>query len=443
MHIQRAVIALVSVIPGCSPDLTVRQPDPGGVVCPDGLADCASLCVDTATDRSNCGACGNGCAAAESCCAGACADTRDSPEHCGACGVSCSAAQTCCGGTCVDTASAADHCGGCGAACPGSAVCQGGSCACPAGLADCGVACANLLTSGAHCGVCGHDCQGGECVGGACQPVALISGLGGGNGSARFNSSAVFWLHGSAIAMLPFGAQGPVTLAVLEGYEHDIGVDAANVYVTSYWNSTLLKVPIDGSEPALLTGGQSNATEIVADQDSIAWARVPDSGALGSVRIRKKDGSGDVSASGQDTPARLTLDPNNLYWVAGGNLMKLAKTGGVAVPMTAAAPSDITSDGTNVYWVVAGDGTLRRIPVTGGTPVILASGLGAPSSVAVDETHVYWTNPGGGQVMRIPKSGGSPVTLASGQESPQDIAVDETSIYWANYAGGRFMRLAK
>jgi hypothetical protein len=68
--------------------------------------------VDKASDRYNCGACGNACGKATYClnsacvcspshtaCGGACVDLQTDSANCGACGVTCS--QSCRAGKCV------------------------------------------------------------------------------------------------------------------------------------------------------------------------------------------------------------------------------------------------------------------------------------------------------------------------------------------------------
>jgi hypothetical protein len=54
---------------------------------------------------------------------------------------------------------------------------------------------------------------------------------------------------------------------------------------------------------------------------------------------------------------------------------------------------------------------------------------------------VYWTNYGDGTVVKVPLGGGAPIVLASGQDSPASIAVDATSVTWVNEDGGNVMRL--
>jgi hypothetical protein len=202
-------------------------PAPEQGTCAAGLTRCGNDCVDLATDRNHCGACGEvcpgigglvcaggvcGCPAGWVDCSeaapqgteGYCADLSNNPGNCGACGFACAADQTCangqcqggsvqcgpgltdCGGICVDLLSDLAHCGACGAVCESGLVaveCRGGVCEradCPVGITYCGAVdgCRDLATDPNHCGACGNGCaesqvcQGGVCTGDAagCAP---------------------------------------------------------------------------------------------------------------------------------------------------------------------------------------------------------------------------------------------------------------------------------
>lgn len=80
-----------------------------------------------------------------------------------------------CNGTCVNTRSDKNNCGSCGFPCPGSEVCRQGVCVpmCPSQMLLCGAAMTNVLTDNANCGFCGRACTGTEtCSNGICLESA-------------------------------------------------------------------------------------------------------------------------------------------------------------------------------------------------------------------------------------------------------------------------------
>jgi hypothetical protein len=198
-------------------DTPTPVPAPEQAACASGLTRCGNACVDLATDRNHCGACGEvcpgigglvcaggrcGCPAGWADCSeaapqgteGYCADLGNNPGNCGACGVACAAGQTCangqcqggsvqcgsgltdCGGICVDLLSDLAHCGACGAVCESGLVpveCRNGICEranCPVGITYCGAVdgCRDLTSDPNHCGACQNSCGGDVCMGGIC-----------------------------------------------------------------------------------------------------------------------------------------------------------------------------------------------------------------------------------------------------------------------------------
>jgi hypothetical protein len=126
-------------------------------------------CANVSTDNANCGACGVGCAAGQSCLSGACAAT------CGTGSSSCPAAGDGGVGYCANFATDNHNCGGCGAICGSGEACESGHCTttCGAGQAMCatdgGAYCATLSTDNANCGACGAACSNGDaCRSGSC-----------------------------------------------------------------------------------------------------------------------------------------------------------------------------------------------------------------------------------------------------------------------------------
>lgn len=83
------------------------------------------------------------------------------------CGGGCPSPRADCGGFCVDTSTDRQNCGSCGHLCLPNEVCSGGNCACqsPNALYGCATACfcADLQTNPNDCGSCGHVCTSGVC----------------------------------------------------------------------------------------------------------------------------------------------------------------------------------------------------------------------------------------------------------------------------------------
>ena len=182
--------------------------------CQSGLAVCGDACANLMTDRNNCGACGNACAASDygctngtcapcapeqASCGGRCIDTSEDPLNCGACNRVCAMGTECfygqceecfgtcstcpeggfCGNGCINLDTDETHCGDCDYPCETGDRCVGGECeaGCASGTTDCNGTCVNLTSDEANCGACARACTTGQtCTNSAC--------MGGGGGCA-------------------------------------------------------------------------------------------------------------------------------------------------------------------------------------------------------------------------------------------------------------------
>jgi len=138
----------------------------------------------------------------------------------------------------------------------------------------------------------------------------------------------------------------------------------------------------------------------------------------------------------------------HIYWTEFGSGQVNASIGN-ANPATLAsmsfAPAGIGADSYNLYWASPGNGTINKLPMSGGTPQILADNLVGPYGVAVDSTSgtVYWTNTGDGTIRSVSGNGGVVTVVAQGQMDPLNIVVDSNNLYWTDPGKGTVMLCSK
>jgi hypothetical protein len=157
-------------------------------------------------------------------------------------------------------------------------------------------------------------------------------------------------------------------------------------------------------------------------------------------------------ACNQDTPSGLAVSNGVVYWTnydTGQNVMSVPVTGGT--PAIVASNQDypwaIAVDAKNVYWTnydnagaVSGgttnSGAVLQTPIGGGTVTTLTTGLEDPYGIAVDSKNVYFSTYAGGRIKKVPIGGGTVTVLAENQPNPCYIAVSGGNVYWTNYANG-------
>jgi hypothetical protein len=110
--------------------------------------------------------------------------------------------------------------------------------------------------------------------------------------------------------------------------------------------------------------------------------------------------------SGLAVPHQLTFDGLTMYGLlqsdGGSAVFKADKTlnGGNAtqtmeVTQITGGPVLLTIDSLGLVWANAGDGTIKRVPRTGGVQTEVVSGLVGPNAIAADARGVYWTTESG------------------------------------------------
>jgi hypothetical protein len=423
-------------------DGDVQENEPA---CPGGQVLCSGSCVDTSSDHSNCGSCGNACAPSEACIAGHCT-------------LQCPSGETDCSGTCVDLASDHDNCGSCGHGCSSTQVCDRGTCSlqCSTGLTDCSGSCVDLQTSHSHCGACGHDCLGAACVASACQAVQVAvpqgTSINPWNGFLALGPANVYFSYAGhdsgggtnrgGVAMAAKDGSGASCIACDIGMPRELATDSSSVYWVDTGINELRKAPLGGGTVTTLWSGQVGSP-VAVDPGHVYWFDA----SLDTVMQADLDGRNPTAvARGQTGVGSIAADSGFLFWTTGGNIMEMNLSGGspTAIATGQNTPKSIAADSTHVYWITGawtGSETVQRMPRGGGTIDILAS-AGA-YAIALDSTHVYAADNHDGEIWRVPKAGGTVEMLATGQPNPFDIAVDNVAAYWSSETNAEVAKVAK
>jgi hypothetical protein len=124
-----------------------------------------------------------------------------------------------------------------------------------------------------------------------------------------------------------------------------------------------------------------------------------------------------------------------------------ADTCTVTTLATVDSPGGLAIDDTYVYYASKGtppaflDGKIYRLPKTGGTPFVLASGQNRPISLVVGGGRAYWTNGASsdqpdGSVAAVDVGGGPVKVLATGLIRPATPVLSDTRIFFTTRAPG-------
>jgi hypothetical protein len=152
-------------------------------------------------------------------------------------------------------------------------------------------------------------------------------------------------------------------------------------------------------------------------------------------------GASVVLAAGQRNCTRPVVDAASVYWgdQTGGTITKVPIGGGPPVLVTSSSlVIDLAIAGSDI--VFADGYTLAKAPLAGGPATAIGTAAGAPlMGVAVDDASAYFTSYG--TIWKAPLDGGEALALAANQGSASAIAVDDTSVYWTNGTAGQVLRL--
>jgi hypothetical protein len=331
------------------------------------------------------------------------------------------ACKTECGGAmCVDTATDPHNCGACRMGCSGT--CSAGRCRTTLGGLGSGPIGAIAVDATSVYWTESDNTSEGRVVkvpiGGGVW-TELASGQNNIAGIA-VDARSVYWAN-QGTGFAPDGGSAPSgsvvkvpidggTAITLVSGQSPIGiaVDATSVYWAN-GDGTVMSVPTGGGTPTTLASGPGGSYGITVDSTSVYWTTF--GGAV--MKVPLIGGGATTLASGLRGPRDIAVDSTSVYFTNDGNtndgsgtLMKVPVGGGAVVTLAGAArPGGIAVDSTSVYWGEGGNGAspaaLRKAPLSGGAATTLASDPGM--AIAVDSTSIYFATAVGTLIKLTPK----------------------------------------
>jgi hypothetical protein len=233
------------------------------------------------------------------------------------------------------------------------------------------------------------------------------------NGTSDFVEPA----HPGRVRKVAVGGGTPSVLtssAAGNGFHRMMASDTHLYFSAGFWE--IRRVPKAGGQDALVVGGGDDVNSFTLDATSVYWTSKPLNETIGSIQKIGLAGGATTPIADVTEPGAVAVSSDTIFWIEEGeNLMSRPLAGGTATPIASgSAIVELLVDGDFLYWADCGGGAVVAIPLGGGDPINVATGLGCAMGLAVDDTYVYWVDRGeqftfpppkqhAGQVMRATK----------------------------------------
>ncbi len=233
--------------------------------------------------------------------------------------------------------------------------------------------------------------------------------------SSDNGSTSTLWaqsLAGGTPVALATGLATPLKIVAITG--KILWIDASSV------NS----IATTGGSRAVLATTSSTPIDLLVNGSTVIWTESTgavhgETGALKSVPL--SGGAVTLLHDGDAAPRQLAIDSNgHINWTEGGTVglaegfsrvARLTTSNTVETVLTGLATeaARFRATGTDLY--IADGWQIKRLPMAGGLPQIIASADGPIGFIDLDSTSVYWTSASNATVYSAPLSGGTTTTL--------------------------------
>jgi hypothetical protein len=197
-----------------------------------------------------------------------------------------------------------------------------------------------------------------------------------------------------------------------------VGTEAAFAISSEAPNGRVVRIPLDGSAPAVIAAGLDLPGAIAVDGDEVFVAT--------ATQVMRLTGDGSaapvalVTVDATVGPG-LVVDATHVFYTVSGSpgaVRRVARAGGMAESISEeeAYPATLVLRGGRVYWNAFGDNRVRSANLDGTDVRTVAAEQNAPGlGLAVSDDGVFWFTEGDfpPKVMKAPIAGGAPVMLGT------------------------------
>jgi hypothetical protein len=237
-----------------------------------------------------------------------------------------------------------------------------------------------------------------------------------------------------------------VRLADIPSDAVSLTVDGANLYWLQWGTPGFFTVPVTGGAVVQLASDLNAYPDRLFLAGPSAYEQSHAPGVYGGnfTRIELDGGAETTLISQTAYYAVEAIDSSFIYYLTGSNdLLAIPVDGGAPVPvLTGIVPGGVVTDSDNLYLVQGGiESSITRIARDGGAQTVLATGLNQPFDLTLDGAAAYMATGEGVTRVDLVVGGVSilvpdPPDGGGGIGGGADLTIDSASVYWSNMRCG-------
>ncbi len=232
---------------------------------------------------------------------------------------------------------------------------------------------------------------------------------------------------------------------------YQIAADDTHIYAAVYGVNPVgpgdvARVPKAGGDAEILVAGVDWTHDVAVDDSFVYYSHFDGDSAQEISRAPKAGGTPELLVADIEGGADLAVDAAFLYYTEGnlGRVMRVAKAGGVPDELAGGwvGTNHLVLDGDHLYFTACPTGDCPMVEhyrmTADGADLTLLATLPGHGDIAIGGGYYVVASRSSGSVYAVPLEGGAPATLVSGLPGPMASAIDADGewAYWVDFDSG-------